>query len=171
MDKDVPLLPALIDEIKTRLEVIEQVLLLGVPQRHGHPRDPQPDPSALHHPQQPPGGHGGDRRRALLPGDHAADLLGGDGEARAAVGDEGDGGGADDGEKVGEAAGFRGGGGERGDGVVDVAEEEALADEVRHGDGRGGETWEGGIRWREVGGRWSKTLAEQRRGTLAGGAA
>ncbi|KAB8116497.1 hypothetical protein EE612_057623 [Oryza sativa] len=47
----------------------------------------------------------------------------------------------------------RGGGGERGDGVVDVAEEEALADEVRHGDGRGGRPGKvesDGARWEEV---------------------
>lgn len=135
MHQHIALLPALIDEIKARLEVVEQVLLLRIPQRHGHPRHPQPDPGALHHPHQPPGGHRGDRRRALLAGDHAADLLGGDGEARAAVGDEGDGGGADDGEDVGEVRGVRG---EGSDGVVDVAEEEAAADKVRHGYERGG---------------------------------
>ena len=127
MDEDIPDLPALIDEIKAGVEAVDQVLLLGVPQRHGHARDPQPGPGALHHPHQRPGGHRGGQWRALLAGDDAADLLGGDREARAAVGDEGDGGGADHGEDVGEVR--RGGRlRERGDGVFDVAEVEPLAD-------------------------------------------
>ena len=45
MNEDVPNFPTLIDEIKARLEVVEQVLRLRVLQRHGHPRDPQPVPS------------------------------------------------------------------------------------------------------------------------------
>ena len=88
MNEDVPDLPSLIDEMKARLEVVEQVLRLRVPQRHGHPRDPQPVPSALHHPHQRPGGHRSCRWRALLAGDDTADLLRRDCEARAAVGDE-----------------------------------------------------------------------------------
>ena len=137
MNEDVPDLPSLIDEMKARLEVVEQVLRLRVPQRHGHPRDPQPVPSALHHPHQRPGGHRSCRWRALLAGDDTADLLRRDCEARAAVGDEGDGGGADDREDVGKG---RGGGGlrEGGDGVFDVAEVEPLANEVRHGGCGGG---------------------------------
>jgi hypothetical protein len=134
MDQDIAHLPALVDETEARLEVVEQVLLLRVPQRHGHPRHPQPVPSALHHPQQPTRGRGGGG--ALLAGDDAADLLGGyGGQARAAVGDEGDGGGADGGEDVREARfrRVRGGAGEGGDGVVDVADEEAGADEVGQG--------------------------------------
>jgi len=135
MYEHIPDLPALIDEIKAGLEAVEQVLLLGVPQRHGHARDPQPLARALHHPHQRPGGHGCGRRRALLAGDDAADLLGGNRGAWAAVGDEGDGGGADHGEDVGEVR--RGGRlREGGDGVFDVAEVEPLADEVRHGGGR-----------------------------------
>jgi hypothetical protein len=136
MDEDVPDLPSLIDEIKARLDVVEQVLLLRVPQRHGHPHDPQPVPSALHHPHQRPGGHRSCRWRALLAGNDAADLLRRDCEARAAVGDEGDRGRADDREDVGKG---RGGGGfrEGGDGVFDVAEVEPLANEVRHGGGGG----------------------------------
>ena len=137
MNEDVPNFPTLIDEIKARLEVVEQVLRLRVPQRHGHPRDPQAVPSALHHPHQRPGGHCSCRWCALLAGDDSVDLLRWDCEARAAVGDEGDGGGADDREDVGKG---RGGGGlrEGGDGVFDIAEVEPLANEVRHGDGDGG---------------------------------
>lgn len=111
MHQHTALLPPLVNEIKAGLEVIQQVLLLGVPERHGHPRHPQPLPGLLHDPHQPPGGHRRGRR-AVLPGDHAADLLGGDGEARAAVGDEGDGGGADDGEDVGDVGAVREGPGE-----------------------------------------------------------
>ena len=66
MNEDVPDLPSLIDEMKARLEVVEQVLRLRVPQRHGHPRDPQAVPSALHHPHQRPGGHCSCRWCALL---------------------------------------------------------------------------------------------------------
>jgi hypothetical protein len=135
MDEDIPDLPALIDELKAGLEAVEQVRLLGVPQRHGHARDPQPVPGALHHPHQRPRGNRGSRCRALLAGDYAEDLLGGDLEARAAIGDEGDGGGADHGEDVGEVR--RGGRlREGGNGVFDAAEVEPLADEVRHGGGR-----------------------------------
>ena len=81
-----------------------------------------------------PGGHRSCRWRALLAGDDTADLLRRDCEARAAVGDEGDGDGADDREDVGKG---RGAGGlcEGGDGVFDVAEVEPLANEVRHGGG------------------------------------
>ena len=69
MDENIPDLPALVDEIKAGLEAVEQVLLLGVPQRHGHARDPQPGPGALHHPHQRPRGHRGGRWCALLAGD------------------------------------------------------------------------------------------------------
>jgi hypothetical protein len=144
MNQDIAHLPALVDEIKARLEVVEQVLLLRVPQRHGHQR----------HPQQPARGRGGGGG-ALLAGDDAADLLGGYGVARAAVGDEGDGGGADGGEDVGEARSrrVRGGAGEGGDGVVGVADEEAGADEVgRRGRGRSGDVDAAGCHYGRGGG-------------------
>jgi hypothetical protein len=75
----------------------------------------------------------------LLFGDNTTDLLGGYGEARVAVGDEEDGGGADGGEDVGEPRSrhVRDRASEDGDGVVDVTDEEAGTDEVgRHGQDR-----------------------------------
>ena len=45
MDENTPDLPTLVDEIKAGLQAVEQVLLLGVLQRHGHARDRSPCPA------------------------------------------------------------------------------------------------------------------------------
>jgi hypothetical protein len=134
MDEDVPDLPS---STKSRQGSMWSSRFSSSVSRSGTAiRDPQPVPSALHHPHQRPGGHRSCRWRALLARNDAADLLRRDCEARAAVGDEGDRGRADDREDVGKG---RGGGGlrEGGNGVFDVAEVEPLANEVRHGGGGG----------------------------------
>lgn len=127
MHKNSPFLPPLINEIHANIQIIHQILVLGIPQRHRHPLQLEVDSRPLQRVEQRLR-----RQRALaaiidLAGVDLPDPLGGDVEPGLPVAEEGDGGRAEEGEDVGDAGGVRRRGQGLG-GVGDVTEEEALAD-------------------------------------------
>lgn len=126
-------LPTPINKIDTNLEIIKQVLALSIPKRNRHAHKLEVVTGVLK------------RVEELLRGESSfpaggvdisdvefTDLLDGDGEAGAPFGEEGDGGGAEDGEDVGDVVVVDGAGLENLRRVADVSDEEILTDEVRH---------------------------------------
>lgn len=131
MDENGTFLPTAINEIDANFQVIQQVLVLGISERHGHPHELQVATGVL------------ERVKKLIrrerrfggasPGVRHVDFgdfLGRDGDAGTPFREEGDGGGTEYGENVRDAV----------NGVVlknprrvaDVADREVLSYRVRH---------------------------------------
>lgn len=127
-----PFLPTLINEIQAHIQIIQEVLVLHIPKRHRHPHQLQLRPGQLERVEDAP-------LRAIIAGARGAsaeetppDLLRRDGNAGAPLGEEGDGCGAEEREHVRD---FGAPALEHLSSVVDVANEETVADAKRHGRG------------------------------------
>lgn len=128
MNENGTFLPTAINEIDADFQVIEQVIFLGVSERHGHAHELEVAAGVLERVEEllrRERRFGGGVRRVDF-----GDLLGGDGESGFPFGEEGDGGGAEDGEDVCHA--LDGAVFENLRRVADVPDRKVLADRVRH---------------------------------------
>lgn len=123
-----PFLPALIDEIQADVQIVQKVLVLRIPKRRRHPHQLQLRPGELERVEEAlllavAGARGASA------GKHLPDLLRLDGDGGSPLGEEGDGGGAEEREQVRD---FGAPALEHLSRIVDVADVETVADTERH---------------------------------------